>query len=109
MPDLVFAEAKKGEEMNNDQFCKFLASAPPRREASDAIRARLIEALQAMPDDEITMQMLAAAADVHLTTIWHRVKKSWKLKPVGFAMGKTGHRLDTYDRDEILMCLNAWA
>lgn len=88
--------------MKTEAFREFLASAPPRREDSEAIRLRMIAALQDMPDRETTMQALAAAASVHLTTIWHRVKKSWKLKPVGFVLGKTGHRLDTYDRDEIL-------
>jgi hypothetical protein len=95
--------------MNRDQLREFLATAPHRRESSEAIRARLIEAVRSMPDDEITMQALSAAASVHLTTIWHRVKYSWKIKPIGFVMGRTGHRLGTYDRNEILRCLNARA
>lgn len=88
--------------MNREQLAQFLASAPPRREDSEAIRLRMIAALQDMPDRETTMQALAASASVNLTTVWHRVKHMWKIKPVGYVIGKTGHRLDTYDRDEIL-------
>jgi hypothetical protein len=96
-----------GAEMNRDQLRAFLASAPVRREAPEEIRQRLISAVLELPAGGITIQALAKAAGVNFTTVWHRVKHTWKLKPTGAVVGPKGHSLETYDRDEILRQLNA--
>jgi hypothetical protein len=88
--------------MNREEFCQFVNSAPARQEDSENVRLRLIAALKDLPPHLITMKALARESGVNYTTIWHRIKHSWKLKPTGHLVGPSGHKLGTYDPDQIL-------
>jgi hypothetical protein len=93
--------------MNNEQMREFLATAPHRREESEFIRQNMIDAVRKLPPDRMTMQEIAKESRINITTIWHRIKNSWKIKPVRYIKGTGGHRIGIYDREEILICLNA--
>jgi hypothetical protein len=88
--------------MRNDQLAKFLAEAPIRMNSKEAINARMLAALEAMDSDAVSIKEISQAASVPIQTVWHRLRKTWNVAPVGYIVGERGRSIKLFSRSETI-------
>jgi hypothetical protein len=91
--------------MKNEELAEFLANAPIRANHPKAINARMLTALLGMEDDAVSIAQISQAASVPVQTIWHRLRQTWNVLPVGYIVGTRGRSIKLFGRKEIIRIL----
>jgi hypothetical protein len=92
--------------MKNEELAEFIANAPIRANHPKAINARMLTALLRIDADEVTIAQISIAASVPIQTVWHRLRKTWDVLPVGYIVGTRGRSIKLFSRAQLIDLLS---
>ncbi len=92
--------------MKNEELAEFLANAPIRANHPAAINARMLTALLRMDADAVSIAQISQAASVPVQTVWHRLRQTWNVLPVGYITGTRGRSIKLFSRKQLIDLLS---
>lgn len=88
--------------MKNEELAEMLRNAPIRRTDPSLVTTRLIEALEELKTQDVSLQQISKASGISSQTVYYRVREKWKIKPSRHLAKIFKGESDLYCREEIL-------